>query len=97
VLFGLLVVIAGQGAVAFGFVPLAGVAAAPLVAPVVPVVDVAPAGTFEFGLVVEVAEAGVEPVVVVAVPFCCVVEVAEAGGAVVVCGIVPLGWIPGLG
>jgi len=48
VLFGLFVVIAGHGATAFGLLPPAAVVAAPLVAPAVPVVEVAPAGTFEF-------------------------------------------------
>ena len=69
VLLGAVVVMAGQGAVVLVLFPEADVVLAPFVAPAVPVVEVAPAGTFEFGFVVDVAEAGVVPVVFV-VPFC---------------------------
>ena len=47
-------------------------------APFVPGVAVAPAGTLEFWFVVDVAEAGVLPMVLV-VPFCCVAGVAVLG------------------
>ena len=56
-------------------------------------ITVAPAGTFELGEVVDVTDAGVEPVVLV-VPFCCVVKVAPLGvdpvdGVMPVDGVIP--------
>lgn len=72
---------AGHGELTFDLV---------VVVPFVPGVATAPAGTFEFGFVVDVAEAGVFPMVLV-VPFCCVAEVAEPGAAL------GFGLIPWLG
>lgn len=77
---GVGVVIAGQGAALFGIVVVVELVD-------VPVVEVAPAGTFEFGFVVEVADAGVLPGFVV---FCCVEVAGVVVDGVVVC-VVPEG------
>ncbi len=82
------VLIAGHGAIVVLGAALLVLVVVVEVVPVIGTDDVAPAGTLLFGFVVEVAEPGVAPGLVV---FCCVVEVVEVAlpGVAFCAGVMP--------